>query len=179
MKRILTLTAAGLLAVACSGGPTGLNHQASVDPDAVYSLNLGPEVTAILDSANDPETPFLVGEAWECQVGEDLFNRADAIADRIEKDLPDLVEIRQTRLIPTIGEPSTRDLPFTGACVDFTEQLIKSLIDRGFPYTLNYQRIETDVTVSMALDGYPILPMRLMVCRAELTPDLVEFPPPE
>ncbi len=179
MKRILTLAAAGLLAVACSGGPTGLDHSASVDPDAVFQLTLGPNVTSILDSVTDPLTPVLVAEAWEFQKEENLFDRADTIADRIMKARPDLVEIRQVRLIPTIGEPSPRDLPGTGACVDFADQLVKSLVDRGATYALNFQRIETDLTVSMALDGYPILPMRLMICRAELTPCMVEFPPPE
>jgi hypothetical protein len=179
MKHILTLTTAGLVAVACSGGPTGPYQPAHLNPGAVFSLSLGPDATPILASADDSQTPFLVGEAWEYQEKENIFDQAQKYADRIEKNQPELVRIRQTRLIPEGGESPFRGLQDSGDCVDFAEQLRNALIDRGITYEVAGRQVETDLSVSMVRDGQPLLPLRLVVCTAEMSLFVMEFPPPQ
>lgn len=178
MKRTLILSAALVLVAACSGGPTGVDDPAPMNPDAIFSYDLGPDVTQVIDNITLPDAACMVGEAWDTQLEENLYDKADRIAARVAEWNPDLIEIRQSRIIPVIGEPSGRDLPQTGACVDFGELLHKTLAASGLNYDFGGRCVEVDLDVSMSIDGYPVLPMRLVVCRTELTRYVIDYPPP-
>ena len=99
---------------------------------ASYNLFLGGNIGSLVDPSVDTIPEFLAAAAalWQNVVATDFPARAEAIADLLAEDQPDVVGLQevanwQTRSLVTGGP---------GPSYEFQELLLDALADRGTPY---------------------------------------------
>jgi len=168
MKRILTAASVLLILAACSNSPTGIENPVADGPDKIISLSYGPDISDILAAGPGEEMVDEIAEAWRAQLTDDLYSSVEIDADRILAERPDLVEIRQTRLIPVVTDPKFLAFAETGACVEFGCVLQRTLELKGLVYEITEQVTLADQEVILDLDGIGVVPLRMLVCQVAM-----------
>jgi endonuclease/exonuclease/phosphatase family metal-dependent hydrolase len=167
MRRLLTLTLAGLLA-ACgtdriAGPPSpdvelGLQNVAPAGPLTVLSRNMyiGAPVEPILAETDPNLVPVRVAEAWAVLQATDFPSRARAMADEIARTRPHLVGLQEVELIRSqfpsdiVVAPPAVPNPVPNATVvefDFLATLLAELAARGLEYQVAATVQDIDVEV--------------------------------
>jgi endonuclease/exonuclease/phosphatase family metal-dependent hydrolase len=167
MRRLLTLTLAGLLA-ACgtdriAGPPSpdvelGLQNVAPAGPLTVLSRNMyiGAPVEPILAETDPNLVPVRVAEAWAVLQATDFPARARAMADEIARTRPHLVGLQEVELIRSqfpsdiVVAPPAVPNPVPNATVvefDFLATLLAELAARGLEYQVAATVQDIDVEV--------------------------------
>lgn len=167
MKRLTIAAASLLLLAACGHSPTDSDKGYTGDPSGSITLNIGPDVGAILEAGSAPEVPALVATAWAEQQSCDLYKEAAEAAALIMAENPELVEITQSRLAPmimTAGKPIPTSIEYP----EFGPLLQEVLAENGLVFTLDESETPLVCYVPMATDGENI-DMKLTVTKVILT----------
>jgi endonuclease/exonuclease/phosphatase family metal-dependent hydrolase len=120
-------------AAAPGDGPDSAPSRAIVDV-ASYNVYLGADLTPLFGASDYLDLVARAGEVYAAMEATDFPQRAEAIADLIAKERPDVVGLQEVAWWATApGTAVSPTAPFT-TTYDFLELLLHALAERGVSY---------------------------------------------
>jgi hypothetical protein len=98
------------------------------------NLYLGTDLNPIFQATSLPALYAAVGAAWAQVQANDYPARAQALADEIAANRPDLVGLQEAMLFRTDVPPDGPATPAETVASDFVDLLVDALADRGLVY---------------------------------------------
>ncbi|MFZ5870709.1 MAG: endonuclease/exonuclease/phosphatase family protein [Actinomycetota bacterium] len=132
---VLAALAALLAAAALTTSPAAARpgDRARVDV-ATYNLYLGADLNPLFGATTPTDLITRAGQVYAAMEATDFPERAEALADAIVKERPDVLGLQEVALWETApGSPAGPTGAFT-ATYDFQELLFAELAERGLPY---------------------------------------------
>lgn len=161
MKRPISLFLTVLLLTACERsaiGPEGNVAAAgrAADPAALRVMTrnvyVGAPIERVTEASSPQEIPFLVAETWAQVQRTNFPERAETLAEEIEREAPHLVGLQEVSLfrmqVPgdfLIGNP----VPAGTTVLDFLDVLLDALAARGLQYGVAASATNFDLEVPM------------------------------
>lgn len=168
MKRLTVAVASILLLAACTQSPTGPKPTFS-EPYGTFTLNVGPNASAILNPVSGTDVPALVALYYNQQQAADYEQLAEESADFIVEDNPEYIEIIQTRILPVSTTSFARKAPSPAGCPEIAPMLREALEARGKFFTVGSPQTVENCFVMMAVDGSSDVEVQLLVTETRLT----------
>jgi endonuclease/exonuclease/phosphatase family metal-dependent hydrolase len=156
-----------LLPIAGCDSEVGPTDTADVDV-MTYNLYLGAEIFALVGTPAE-ELPAVAGQLFADVQATDFPARAEAIADIIEQENPDLIGLQEVTLYrtqtPADNLPDEIDqmpsTPATDVAFDFLQILQDALDARGLDYRVAATTTNADVEIPSTTDGATFTDIRL------------------
>jgi Endonuclease/Exonuclease/phosphatase family len=101
---------------------------------ASYNVYLGADLNPLFEATTPAELLVKAGQVYAAMEATDFPERAEAIADLLVEERPDVVGLQEVALWATApGTSETPTAPFT-VTYDFLDTLLGELAERGVPY---------------------------------------------
>jgi len=168
MKRLIIAAASLALIAGCVKSPTGStpNYQ---EPFGEMSLNIGPDVSVIVNAPSGTDVSNHVKIAWDTQQTLDFEQLVAEARDEAVDMVPELIEVTQTRLMPLDTVFLGRNSPGMTGSPEFAPLLHEALAASGKFYNISISQPRVDRIVTMAADGGTLVQMRLTISDALLS----------
>jgi len=168
MKRLIIAAASLALIAGCAKSPTSStpNYQ---EPFGTMSLNIGPDVSVIVNAPSGTDVSDQVKIAWDTQQALDFEQLIDEACDDAVDMFPELIEVTQTRLMPLDTVFLGRNSPGLAGSPEFAPLLHEALAASGKFYNISVSQPRVDRVVTMTADGGTQVQMRLTICDALLS----------
>ena len=140
------------------GGPPAQVPPARAMADvATYNLYLGADLNPLFGATSFPDLVGRAGQVYAAMEATNFPERAEAIADLLAKERPDVVGLQEVALWSTApGTVQTPTAPFT-VTYDFLDLLLDELAERGVPYEEVATNENFTGTLPISLGGAPPL----------------------
>jgi endonuclease/exonuclease/phosphatase family metal-dependent hydrolase len=124
---------------------------------ATYNIYLGADLNPLFGASDFVDLVGRAGQVYAAMEATDFPERAEAIADLLAEEAPDVVGLQEVALWATApGNIQTPTAPFT-VTYDFLDILLKELAERGVPYEEVATNENFNGTLPIALGGAPLL----------------------
>lgn len=151
---VVALTLPATATTAAAGRPDSAPPRALTDV-ASYNLYLGADLTPLFQASDYLDLVDRASDVYAAMEATDFPQRAEAIADLIAKERPDLVGLQEVAWWATApGNAAGPTAPFT-TTYDFLELLLDALARRGVPYEGVATNENFTGTLPIALGGAP------------------------
>ena len=168
MKRLIIVAASMVLIAGCSNSPTGSTPVYS-EPFGTMSLEIGPEVSPIVNAPSGTDVSSLVKIAWDAQQALDFEQLVGEALDKALEMNPELIEVTQTRLMLADTVFLGRNSPGMTGSPEFAPLLHEALDTSGKFYNIAISQPRIDRIVTMTVDGGAEIQVRLTICDALLS----------
>lgn len=161
MKRLTSLLLTVFLFAGCESSVSGPEVAMSrgdrgADPAALRVMTrnvyVGAPIESVTEASSPQEVPVLVAQAWARVQATNFAERAEALADEIEKEGPHLVGLQEVSLfrmqVPgdfLFGNPQAAQAPV----LDFLQVLLDALDARGLAYVVAASASNFDLELPM------------------------------
>jgi len=124
---------------------------------ATYNIYLGADLNPLFGASDFVDLVGRAGQVYAAMEATDFPERAEAIADLLAEEAPDVVGLQEVALWATApGNIQTPTAPFT-VTYDFLDILLDELAERGVPYEEVATNENFNGTLPIALGGAPLL----------------------
>ena len=168
MKRLIIAAASLALIAGCGKNPTG-NFLVFDEPFGTMTLDIGPDVSIIVNAPSGTDVSNQVKMAWNAQQSLDFEQLVgEALDDALDMN-PELIEVTQTRLMSVDSVFLGRNSPGITGSPEFAPLLHEALAASGKFYSVSINQPRVDRIVTMAVDGGTEVQIRLTICDALLS----------
>ena len=123
-----------MMAAATPGGRPDTAPPRAIADVASYNVYLGADLNPLFGASDYLDLVARAGQVYAAMEATDFPQRAEAIADLIAKERPDVVGLQEVaRWATAPGTAQTPMAPFT-TTYDFLQLLLNALAERGVPY---------------------------------------------
>ena len=168
MKRLIIAAASLALIAGCVKSPTG-STPVYDEPFGTMSLDIGPDVSIIVNAPSGADVSDHVKIAWDAQQSLDFEQLVGEAVDKALDMNPELIEVTQTRLMSVDTVFLGRNSPGMTGCPEFAPLLHEALEASGKFYNLSISQPRVDRIVTKTVDGGTEVQMRLTICDALLS----------
>jgi hypothetical protein len=124
---------------------------------ATYNIYLGADLNPLFGASDFVDLVGRAGQVYAAMEATDFPERAEAIADLMVEESPDVVGLQEVALWATApGTIQTPTAPFT-VTYDFLDTLLDELAERGLPYEEVATNRNFNGTLPISLGGAPPL----------------------
>jgi endonuclease/exonuclease/phosphatase family metal-dependent hydrolase len=124
---------------------------------ATYNVYLGADLNPLFGASDFVDLVGRAGQVYAAMEATDFPERAEAIADLLAEEAPDVVGLQEVaRWATAPGNIQTPTAPFT-VTYDFLDILLKELAERGVPYEEVATNENFNGTLPISLGGAPPL----------------------
>lgn len=140
------------------------------------NLYLGASLTPIFAAETQLEALLAATQAWQQVLANDFPSRAEALADELAEEMPDLAGLQEVTLYRT--GPGLDPAPATTPVLDFLAVLQAEIAERDLPYAVASQvsAFDGELTVLTGNPSAPLADIRLtdrdvILVRTDLDPE--------
>lgn len=124
---------------------------------ATYNIYLGADLNPLFGASSFADLVARAGQVYAAMEATNFPERAEAIADLLAEEAPDVVGLQEVALWATApGNVQTPTAPFT-VTYDFLDTLLDELAERGVPYEEVATNENFNGTLPISLGGAPPL----------------------
>jgi endonuclease/exonuclease/phosphatase family metal-dependent hydrolase len=126
---------------------------------ATYNIYLGADLNPLFGASSFADLVARAGQVYAAMEATNFPERAEAIADLLAEEAPDVVGLQEVALWATApGNVQTPTAPFT-VTYDFLDTLLDELAERGVPYEEVATNENFNGTLPISLGGaHPLFP---------------------
>jgi endonuclease/exonuclease/phosphatase family metal-dependent hydrolase len=121
-----------------------------------WNVYLGADLSLIFNATTPEEFFAAVGAAYDTIQATNFVERANSIADEIQKTSPDLIGLQEVALLRTQSPPDGPATPATNVSFDYLQILIDALNARGLKYEPIVVQTAFDAEAPGLISGSPV-----------------------